>query len=523
MSRSLYLINPSTDGSAYYGADFFAAANMTPGCGVADLSTATVAALAPSDFDVRITDQHVSEVDLDTTADYVGLTGKSTQATRMMTLGKEFRARGKTVIMGGPFASLSPHVLRPYCDILVQGEIEDIAGDLFADLRSGRWKEHYFGGRPDIARSPVPRWDLYPNDRAMEGALQTSRGCPFECEFCDVIAYLGRKQRFKGVGQVLTELDELHRWGYRRVFLSDDNFTVAKNRAKEVLSALRDWNGRHTTSGPITFHTQASIEAAEDPELIRLCADAGLTGMFIGIETPNEASLRETKKYQNLRRSLNDSVETFVRNGITVRSGMIVGFDSDGPDIFQRMYDFAMSLPIPILNLASLSASNATPLYRRLKLEGRVRGEDHELQCSPLETNIVPKQMSHEELMCGMRWLAYELYRPEAFLHRLRMFVDLFNSERLTRRAKAASAPSQAIRPIYRDTLTLIKNIHRFGPEEARMCKEIFGPLRRDPATNAAVMEILWGYLQVRHAYAPGGGSWSEAPAPRFARAAASA
>ena len=371
MSRSIYLINPSTEGSSYYGADFFAAANLTPGCGVADLATATVAALAPPDFDVRICDQHVMPVDFDTDADYIGLTGKSTQATRMISLAKQFRARGKTVIIGGPFASLSPHVMRPYCDILVQGEIEEIADELFADLRAGNPKAHYFGNRPDITQSPVPRWDLYPNERAMDGALQTSRGCPFECEFCDVIEYLGRKQRFKTVNQVVTELDELHRWGYRRVFLSDDNFTVARSRAKEVLAALRDWNDRHAASGTIAFHTQASIEGAEDLELIRMCADAGLRGMFIGIETPNEDSLRETKKYQNLRRQLNDSVETLVRHGITVRSGMIVGFDSDGPDIFQRMYDFAMSLPIPILNLATLSASNATPLYRRLKLEGR--------------------------------------------------------------------------------------------------------------------------------------------------------
>jgi len=246
-----------------------------------------------------------------------------------------------------------------------------------------------------------------------------------------------------------------------------------------------------------------------------------LIGMFVGIETPNEQSLRETKKYQNLRSRLIDSIGTFVRNGISVRGGMIVGFDSDGPDIFDRMYEFAMSVPVPIFNLGALSAPTATPLFRRLTAEGRVLGEDFELQASQLDTNIVPKQMTREQLLQGLRRLAYRMYRPEAFLHRLRHFIELFGSERAVARPSTASA--QAPRRIYRDTLTLIKDLRRLGPEEDRMCREIFGPLRRDAATNTAVMETMWGYLQVRHAYAEGGFWDPEAPAPAASPRASSA
>jgi radical SAM superfamily enzyme YgiQ (UPF0313 family) len=355
----------------------------------------------------------------------------------------------------------------------------------------------------------------------MDGALQTSRGCPFECEFCDVIAYLGRKQRFKTTLQIRAELDELYRWGYRRIFLADDNFTVARKRAKEVLAVLREWNEQHPEEGRCAFHTQASIDAAEDPELIQLCAEAGLTGMFVGIETPNDDSLRETRKFQNLRSRMSDSIHTFVRNGISVRGGMIVGFDADGPDMFQRMFDFAMSVPVPIFTLGALSAPAATPLFKRLDREGRVLGHDFELQSSQLETNIVPKQMTREELHEGIRWLAYQLYRPEAFLHRLKSFLSAFGTERRGR--KRPAAPSHTARQIYRDTLRLIKDLRRLGPEEDRMCREVFGTLERDQAANTAVMETMWGYLQVRHAYAQSGFWSSEVPAPRVPRASASA
>ncbi len=527
---SICYINPASDITSYYGAEALAAAGYAPACVVADLAIATVAALTPRDFDIRLVDESITPIDYDMDVDFVGITGKSSQVEGMIRIADEFRARGRRVLIGGPFASLSPHRVRAHCDILVRGEIETIADELFADLRAGTWRDEYLGGRPDISSSPVPRWDLYPNDRAIDGALQTSRGCPFECEFCDVIQYLGRKQRFKTGTQIAAELDELHRHGYRRIFLCDDNFTVARKRAREVLGVLKAWNARHRDDGAMAFHTQASIEASEDPELLHLCVEAGLTTMFVGIETPNEDSLRETHKYQNLRHSLADSIERFVSAGIALRGGMIAGFDADGPDIFERQYEFGMSVPVPIFNVTALVAQEATPLYARLARDGRVIEDRDGIIGALLATNIVPQRMSREELLAGLRWLGNQLYRPAAYMARMRHFIRLYRSE--ARESVRTSPGWQKLRAVDRDQVRLIKDLRQLGPEEDAMCREVFDLVAKKPEAGAAVMEMMLSYAQLRHAYtvsgywepASGAGrsSMLPAPSPSF-RASASA
>jgi hypothetical protein len=502
MGKSIYLINPAADFPIYYSGDAFAASGLPATAIVADLTTTTVAAMVPSGFEVRLCDEEIARADFDTPADFVGITGKLAQVQRMIELAQQFRARGKTVLIGGPFATLSPEVVRPYCDILVRGEMEEISERLFADLARDRWQDEYDGGRPDITASPVPRWDLYPNERAIEGALQTSRGCPFECEFCDVIQYLGRRQRFKTVPQIRAEAEALYRIGYRRILLSDDNFTVARPRAKEVLAELRDWNRAHAASGWVSFHTQASVELAEDEELMCLCADAGLSGMLVGIETSNEDSLRETKKHQNLRRRLSDSLESLVGHGINVRAGLMVGFDADGPDIFERLLEFAQSVPVPFFPLAVVNAVPATPLLARLEREGRVVAGKDSAPVDVLDTNIVPLQMTREELLAGVRWLANQLYRPAAFGHRLRHFIRKFGSER--RPVRPAGIGLTGLRVTDRDMMQLIKNLRNLGPQEDALVREAFRLLTRDTATNTAIMEALANYVQVRHCYAQG-------------------
>jgi radical SAM superfamily enzyme YgiQ (UPF0313 family) len=240
--RSLYLINPRPLGASYFGAEVFEQAGFARAQGIADLATVTVAALAPPDWDVSVCDEYIAPLDFDHPADFVGITGKVTQAIRMLEVAAEFRRRGKTVLIGGPYASLAPEVFRGRCDILVTGELETISARFFADLERDTWQPEYIGSKADLATSPMPRWDLYPTERALIGCVQTSRGCPFECEFCDVIQYLGRQQRVKPIPQVLAELDRLYAYGFRSVFLADDNFTVYRRRAKELLAALRDWN-----------------------------------------------------------------------------------------------------------------------------------------------------------------------------------------------------------------------------------------------------------------------------------------
>ena len=284
MSRSIYLVNPAADSPTYFSAEVVHGWGYGHAACLADLTISTVAALVPADFEVRLCDENVTPIDYDADADFVAITGKVSQWTRMQAIANEFRRRRKIVIIGGPFATLSPEVVRQRCDILVRGEIEEIAADIFSDLRARSWQPEYVGTRPALEHTPPPRWDLYPNERVLTGSVQTSRGCPFDCDFCDVIQYLGRRQRHKPVADVLFELDVLYQLGYRSVFLTDDNFTVVRNRAKELLAALSEWNERQQ-DGKVHFMTQLSIDAARDEELLRLCAEAGLRQAFIGIET----------------------------------------------------------------------------------------------------------------------------------------------------------------------------------------------------------------------------------------------
>jgi radical SAM superfamily enzyme YgiQ (UPF0313 family) len=484
MTTSIYLINPVSDFPTYFSAEVYAGT----GCGsttlIADLAIPTIAAMAPSDFDVLLCDQNISPIDFDTPADFVGITGKITQWGHMMAIAQEFRQRGKVVLIGGPYVSLCPEIARPHCDILVRGEIEDIAEELFSDLQSGYWKAEYLGNRPDLSHSPLPKWGMYPDDRAVMGTVQTSRGCPFECEFCDVIQYLGRKQRHKPVNQVLGELDELYRYGYRAVFLCDDNFTVYRARTKELLAALRDWNLRQEKE-KVRFATQASIDAARDDELLQMCAEAGLTNVFIGIETPNEDSLRETKKRQNVGINLIDQVQRFLDHGISVTGGMIVGFDSDGPDIFERQYQFAMSTPIPIFSLGALVAPAATPLYERMAKEGRLVSEGLEVAAMPWSTNIVPRQMTREQLLDGVQWLCNKLYHPSAFGERVLRFIDRLGKRRDPQHAEGRRY-LRDFRAVDLDGLDLLSNF------------------LKKPEAGEFVAVMLLQYMQIRYMYEQG-------------------
>jgi radical SAM superfamily enzyme YgiQ (UPF0313 family) len=494
MSRLIYLINPAADAPSYWTSEVFGGWGFKPAVPVGDLAIATVAAFAPADFEVRLCDEGISPVDYDIDADFVGITGKVSQWQRMKAVAQEFRRRGKTVIIGGPYASLSPEVARPHCDILVEGEIEDIAEGFFADLRSGQWKSSYKGTKPDIRKSPLPRWDLYPNARAITATVQTSRGCPFECDFCDVIEYLGRKQRHKEVPQVLAELDQLYELGYRTVYLADDNFTVYRARAKELLAALHKWNAAHT-DGTMQFSTQVSIDCVNDHEMLRMCADAGFVSVFVGIETPNEESLRGAKKRQNLKRNLVDDLQLFADHGIGVTAGMIAGFDGDGPNIFSVQHNFAMATAVPVFSVGALVAPDATPLRKRLAAEQRLYQDvAADGAGSPFSTNIIPKQMSREHLLNGLKWLFWELYKPSAFEERLSRYIDTSGSAYETH----AVRPNSQLRPIETEGLELAWRVGELGSAEARMLSNLLEKVQKKPAAFQHVIGSLVMYAQVR-------------------------
>ncbi len=488
MPRSLYLINPLERAPGYHSMEVLEAWRIVRAINLADLSTTTVAALAPRDWHVSICDERVQAVDFATAAEIVGLTGKVSQRDRMIELAGEFRKRGKIVVIGGPYASLNPDDMRPHADILVRGELEAIAGRLFADLAAGRWEPDYAGTRPDLALSPVPRWDLYPRRIALAGQVQTSRGCPFECEFCDVIQYLGRQQRWKEPDQVARELDALYALGFRDVFFADDNFTIMRRRTRALLERVSAWNAARPAR--VRFSTQASIDLARDDDLMQGCVEAGLNQIFVGIETPNEDSLAETHKRQNLRVDLAGEVRKMTAAGILVSCGIVVGFDNDGPGIFERQAAFIESLPAPMIVFSVLNAPAATPLHARLAKEGRLVGRDDVGAGAFLTTNIRPKRMSAEALREGAAWLLKRIYAPEAFARRLSMYVDL---------APVARGPAPQTAPIFGMLeMALARRLAQYGIGEQRLVA-LIGELKiKRPDLRAQLSYALLFYCQVR-------------------------
>jgi len=487
MDRSIYLINPREGAPGYFNMEVLGAWGVGNFVNLADLTTTTVAAMVPADWHVTICDERVQRVDLDTDAAIVGITGKVSQRDRIIELAQAFRARGKLVLIGGPYASLNPDDMRPHCDVLVTGEIEEIAAGMFAELAAGKFESAYNGTKPDLRHSPMPRWDLYPRNRALVGQVQTSRGCPFECEFCDVIQYLGRKQRWKEPDQVIRELDALFELGYRTIYLADDNLTVVRRRARELLEAIAAWNQRHNNL--VRFSTQLSIDIARDDEMLALCRRAGLGNVFIGIETPNEESLAETKKRQNLRIDIAEEVAKFARHGIGVTAGFIVGFDNDGPDIFERQSRFIQQLPVPLSMVSILVAPAATPLRARMAADGRLIGDDRVGGGGLLRTNIQPKQMSYDELIEGTRWLLHAIYEPGAFLERIERFAEIAPPSRLRPR----------VRPPRPQEKTLFLRLAKLGPGERRLVQRTWNLTTTRPELRWELIYSLMSYCQVRY------------------------
>jgi radical SAM superfamily enzyme YgiQ (UPF0313 family) len=252
-------------------------------------------------------------------------------------------------------------------------------------------------------------------------AVQYSRGCPFNCEFCDIIEIYGRRPRTKAVAQVLAELDQLRAAGWREaVFIVDDNFIGNKARAKELCKALAEWRSQYKTS--FDFNTEASLNLADDPELMQLMKDAGFNSVFLGIETPDESGLIASNKLQNTRRSLLDSVATIQSYGMQVMGGFILGFDTDREDIFDRMVEFIQKSGIPIAMVGLLQAMPGTQLFRRLRGEGRILdagGGDN--TCDRL--NFLP-HMDAAKLVEGYRSVLKQIYSSAAYYERVKLYLS---------------------------------------------------------------------------------------------------
>jgi radical SAM superfamily enzyme YgiQ (UPF0313 family) len=376
-------------------------------CMFSNLALPTVAALTPPGHDVTVCDENVDAIDFDTDADVIGLTGYIIHQKRMKEILTEFRRRGKFCVVGGPFASLCPDELAAFADVVFVDEAEETWPQFLQEFEAGRHQPRYCQEeKSDMARSPLPRFDLLNLKAYRTVCVQFARGCPFTCEFCDIITIFGRRPRAKGIPQLMAELRELHRLGVERIFLVDDNFIGDKKRAKALLRAVGEF-GRETGFA-VDFNTEVSLDVAQDDELLQLMRDANFQSLFIGIETPRRASLLETKKRQNTRGDILQDVLKVQSFGIRVDAGMIVGFDNDDPAIFGEQFDFIQAARIPVSMTGMLNAVPKTPLHDRLSKDNRLTS--HTTGDQFIMTNIVPKLMTRRELYEGYRDLIARLY-----------------------------------------------------------------------------------------------------------------
>ena len=387
------------------------------------LGLMTVAALLPTHWHKRLVDANIERLkdsDFDW-ADVVFLGGMHVQQEHLVSIVERSRARGLRTVVGGPItSSVAPSVLK--ADHIVIGEAEEIIADLAVDLERGSAKPVYQAiERPGMHTSPLPDLSLIKMHRYSTMSVQYSRGCPFNCEFCDIIEIYGRKPRTKAVGQVIAELDQLRLAGWRgSVFVVDDNFIGNKKRAKELLASLAEWRQEH--GAEIRFITEASLNLADDPELLQLMKDAGFVSVFLGIETPDELGLKGVHKLQNTRRNLLDSVAVIQQYGIQVMGGFIIGFDTDREDIFDRMVEFIQKSGIPIAMVGLLQAMPGTQLFRRLLKEGRIvdAGGGNNTDC---RLNFLPR-MDTAKLLEGYQSVLKRIYAADAYYERVKVYLS---------------------------------------------------------------------------------------------------
>lgn len=510
------LISPSppwdADFAGLMDADGTAVARVPP------TAIATVAAFAPAGVEVVLQDETLTPIDFDVEADVIGVTANVSQLSRARWIAEGFRKKGRIVVVGGPHITLDPTAFDGLCDVAVTGEFEGVAAAFYADMLKGELKPSYAGGRPDLSASPIPAWDLYDNDRAMIGIAQTSRGCPFECNFCDVIQYVGRAQRHKTNEQVIAEVQKLYDVGYNRIFLADDNFTVYRKRATSLLEALAAWNGQ-AGRGYVTFHTQVSIDIAADDRMLALCAEAGLTNLFIGVETVNEQSLKESLKRQNVAVDVRARIDNVVAHGLEPVAGLMVGFDADSRQIFEQQYDFAMGLPIGSFKVSSLSAPVGTPLYEDMMRAGRIVVDEDRVhyQAGDQITNIHPAQMTREELYVGTRWLISRLYSPAAFWIRLQAMAALLAPSRVAARSQPYDPPGRA--RTKRMFMDMLVGMRRRDPAVARVIEQTADLMRARPEIRETLADILHTWLLNLHGQVAKGGyhpAWAELESPPF-------
>lgn len=400
------------------------------------LGLITIASLCPPDWTLRLVDEALEELtDEDILwADLVMVGGMEVQKDGIHEVLKRARRLGRRTIVGGPCASSSPERIRGLADHVVVGEPDEVFGEIAAALEAGTASALYeITDKPDVTHSPVPRFDLLKLKSYASMSIQFSRGCPFQCEFCDIIILYGRKPRTKLPQQVLAELDALLSLGWQKqVFMVDDNFIGNHARALELCVELEKWQVKHDF--PVMFYTEASMDLAKKSALMDAMVKANFFYVFLGIESPSAEALRETHKFQNLAMDPVSCVDLIHERGLWVTGGFIVGFDSDTDDIFDRQIEFIERTAIPWAILNCLHAMPGTALHDRMQKEGRLLAESAS-SGDTMPCNFRTK-LSPLDLLRGQAKTLRAVYEPKAFFERAWRSMESWKTKKNQRAAR---------------------------------------------------------------------------------------
>ena len=450
------------------------------------LGLITVAAILPQTWDFKLVDRNirpVTEAEWDW-AELVIFSAMIVQKQDLLDQIREAKRRGKSVAVGGPYPTSVPDevaVANPDFMILDEGEI---TLPMFIDALEKGETQGVFRTleKPDVSETPVPRYDLLELDAYDSMSVQFSRGCPFQCEFCDIIVLYGRKPRTKTPEQLLAELDFLYELGWRRsVFMVDDNFIGNKRNVRLLLQALKVWQADHQY--PFRFNTEASIDLAADTDLMDVMVECNFDAVFLGIETPDEDSLSMTKKFQNTRSSLTESVDKIIHAGLRPMAGFIIGFDGEKKDASSRIVKFVEEAAIPTAMFGMLQALPNTALWHRLEKEGRLRVNGRQDINQSTLMNFVPTRPITDIAQEYIEAF-WQLYDPEVFLDRTyRCFLKLG--------APKCKAPAKF--PSWVDLRALGIIIWRQGIKRKTRWKfwhHLFSVMRQNPAVWDAYLTV---------------------------------
>lgn len=396
------------------------------------LGLLTVASIFPRDWDIRLVDMNVESVpdELIQWADMVFIGAMIIQKESALQIVAGCRALGKPVVGGGPlFTSCQEDF--DGVDYFVLNEAEITLPLFLKDLIGGNPRRVYATEeKPDISLTPLPRWDLIDMRLYASMSVQYSRGCPYDCEFCDIVNLNGRRPRVKSNDQMIREFEILHDMGWRgSVFVVDDNFIGNQSKVKSFLRALKPW--QEANDFPFALYTEASVNLAQDEELMKLMTAAGFDSVFLGLETPEDQCLAECGKSQNRSMDLVEAVKTIQRSGMEVMGGFIIGFDNDPPDIFERQIEFIQNSGVVRAMIGLLEALPGTRLYRRLKEEGRLLEDCSGDNCDGA-MNFIPKMDSQLVRKRYNAVLNY-LYSPKEYYERVSEFLGTYKPVRRRR------------------------------------------------------------------------------------------